>query len=166
MILSGSCGAGKTAVGYAVHELLNSRQVPNAFLDVDELSHFWPPVGRFNERLALDSLGRLLPLYRKFGAARLVLARVIERREDLAAYSEVLDGSEITLVRITADETVRKARLTAREVGDSLDWHVARTVELEAILEAAALEDHLVRNEREGTDVVAREVLERCGWIA
>lgn len=165
LILSGSVGSGKTAVGYAAHELLSDRRVPHAFLDLDGLSCSWPPVGPFNEGLVLEGVGRLWPMYRAAGAERLLLARVIENKADLQAYAGAIADARVTLCRLTASEAVRRARLKARHGGRALKWHLARTVELEAVLERAALEDFHVDNERRSPEETALEVLMRAQWL-
>ena len=64
-----------------------------------------------------------------------------------------------------ADEAVRVDRLTARmPAGPSRDWHVRRTVELEEMLERAALEDFVVTNDGREPRAVALEVIDRAGW--
>ena len=139
--------------------------VANTFLDLDELSYSWPRAGMFNQELVNRALAALWPVYMDAGSERLILARVVEVRSQLAAFSDALGGADITLVRLTASESTRKDRLRRRETGASLRWHLERTVELEAVLEAAALEDHLVLNEGREIGDVAEETLHLCGWL-
>lgn len=157
LVISGSCGAGKTAVGTTVHELLAESGVRNAFLDLDALTDFWPPAGHFNRTLTRELLRALWPVYRKFGVERMVLAGVMEEDADVDVCR--VDGAVVTLIRLTADEATRQARLRARETDESLDWHLARTVELEKILETAALEDYLVDSDGLPVTAVAARVL-------
>lgn len=157
LVISGSCGAGKTAVGAAVHELLTESGVSNAFLDLDALTDFWPPAGEFNRTLSKELLCALWPVYRKFGVQRMVLAGVMEQDVDVDACR--VDGAALTVIRLTANEATRQARLRARETGESLEWHLARTVELEKILETAALEDYLVDSDGLPVTAVAARVL-------
>jgi hypothetical protein len=49
--------------------------------------------------------------------------------------------------------------------GPSLDWHLARTIDLETILEQHGLEDFVVENGERSVRDVAIEVLVRSGWL-
>ena len=55
--------------------------------------------------------------------------------------------------------------MKGREVGSGLDWHLQRTAELSRIIDQARVEDMLVNTEDKSVMVVAREVLERSGWV-
>jgi hypothetical protein len=51
-------------------------------------------------------------------------------------------------------------------VGPSLDWHITRTGELEAVLQRAGCEDFVVDNDVDRlVRDVAVEVVLRAGWI-
>ncbi|MEM7364861.1 MAG: AAA family ATPase [Pseudomonadota bacterium] len=165
IILSGTVGAGKTTVGLAAQELLAARKIPSAFLDVDQFTYLWPETDPFNQELAFESLRSLWPVYANRGAERLILARVVITTETLERYARELGGAEITLVRITAPLDVRVARLKQREYGESQRWHLERTSELDEILIAAGIEDHVIANEGDTPAEAAEAVLRRCGWI-
>lgn len=49
--------------------------------------------------------------------------------------------------------------------GPALDWHLKRTVELEAILSAAAQENFSVDNGDRPIRAVAEEILNRSAWL-
>lgn len=165
LILSGSPGSGKSAVALAVHEILSNRRIPHACLDLDELSYLWPPAGSYNEELVVEGVQKLWPLYKGAGAERLVLARVIETEAALQRYADAVGNATILLCRLTASEAARVVRLRAREMGAALEWHLARSVELEEILSGAELEDFTVSNEGRSLDEVAEEVLALAGWL-
>jgi hypothetical protein len=103
--------------------------------------------------------------FRAAGARRLVIAGVVERREDLAAYQQAVPGARIRLCELRASEQTRVARLRARELGIGLEWHVRRTTELQTILDGTALCDFVVSNEGRNVRDVALEVLIRAGWL-
>jgi hypothetical protein len=64
-------------------------------------------------------------------------------------------------------ESARLERLHARHpLGWSRDWHLARTVELEDLLDQRSCEDFTVENGDRTVGEVAREVLVRAGWIS
>jgi hypothetical protein len=107
------------------------------------------------------------PNYRAHGAERLVLARVLEDRAELDRYRTVIPDAQITVCRLVARQSLREQRLRDRmPPGPSLDWHLARTIELETILQQHPLEDFVVENGERPVRDVAIEVLVRSGWQA
>jgi hypothetical protein len=85
LLITGPVGVGKTAVAFETMELLEERDVPHAFFDVDGLTYFHPkPSDRYGERFAIDALGMLVPRLREeAGIERLILARVLWERASL-----------------------------------------------------------------------------------
>ncbi len=168
LVVSGTVGAGKTTVAQAVVDLLRERGVPYGMVDVDALRRAYPteaddPLG---QAVALDHLAAMAGVFARRGYRHLVLADVVERAADRELYERAFDGGEVTVVRLTAPEPVRRARIDAREDGAWREWHLARTVELDTILEAAGADDAVVRNDGNRTPVeVAAEVLRAVGWI-
>ncbi|HVM07520.1 MAG TPA: hypothetical protein VM345_03570 [Acidimicrobiales bacterium] len=166
LLITGTVGAGKTTVAYEINDALAEMEVPNATIDLDALTAMWPPSSRWNADLMFENLAALWPIYRAHGATRLVLAHVLEDGSEVDRYRAAIPGAEITTVRITGPEPVRLERLTRRmPEGPSLDWHLARTVELEEILQQAAHEDFVVENDDRPVRDVALDVLRRAGWI-
>lgn len=167
VLLTGPVGVGKTAVGNELSEQLEAAVLGHALFDVDAFAMVYPrPAGdRFAQRIALDALARVWPLYRDAGAERVVLVRVLESRDDLAAYAAAIPGLELTVVRLAASEEANAERIRKRENGSGVDWHLERAVELAAQLEAARVEDLLVETTGRGVPSIAREILERAGWL-
>lgn len=165
LIVTGTVGVGKSAVLDEIHDVLCSADSAHACIDVDALSHSWPMRGEFNRISMLENLRCLWANYRAAGALRVALAGVIERSTELAEYGAAIPGARITVCRLVASEATRVARVHTREIGSGLPWHVQRTVELEAVLVAAALHDFEVLNEGRCVRDVALEVLGRAGWL-
>ncbi len=166
VVLNGTVGVGKTTVAEAVADELRAREVRHAWVDVDTLCQVWPaPDGdRFGVQVAARNLAAVARTYVDAGYRTLVLARVVEEAEEREEYEAALDGADVRIVRVTAPAEVRTARLETRHPpGDSRDWHLARAVELEALLAAAALDDAVVTNDRSPADA-ARDVLAALGW--
>jgi hypothetical protein len=93
---------------------------------------------------------------------------VVEDDGDRRRYAEAFTGpagpAQVGIVRLVASEETRKARLHTREpAGRWLDWALNRTVELEAILDEAGVEDAAVENDGDDRGI-ATEVLEAVGW--
>ncbi|HEU4561004.1 MAG TPA: hypothetical protein VFS20_24345 [Longimicrobium sp.] len=165
LALSGPVGVGKTTVLEEIHDVLASHGVPHACVERDALAYSWPPRGHFNDQAALENLAAVWANFRAAGAGRLVVAGVIERVADLDGYRRAVPGAQITVCRLTAAAATRAARLRAREVGAGLEWHLRRTEELEAILDAVRLHDFAVDNDARPVREVATEVLARAGWL-
>lgn len=167
LVVNGTVGAGKTTVAEVVADLLRERGVPYAWIDVDALRRAHPTDDDdpFGQAVALDHLAAMAGVLRRRGYRHVVLAEVVERVADRELYERAFDGADLTVVRLTASEETRLARLAAREPDPWRDWHLARTVELAAILETAGVDDAVVDND--GTRPlrdVAREVLAAAGW--
>lgn len=169
LLLTGTVGVGKTTVADAVGDLLRDARVPNAVIDVDWLRAAWPsPSGDpFNRAMALRNLASVGANYLDAGAVRLVLAGVVETRQDRDAHAAAL-GLPLTVVRLVADPDVVRARLLRRhgEDQEARRWHLARATELHAILEESAAEDHLVDTTALTASEVAVAVLRIAGWAS
>jgi len=165
LILNGTIGAGKSTIGMAIHEILSSAEIPNAFIDLDQLTYCWPPKGRFNNDTLFEALSKLWAIYKSAGATRLVLARVVEKPDALERYEHALGSCSFTIVRLKAAEHVRTSRIVHREFGDSLQWHLKRSVELEKILDGTSLNTFTIDNDDKTPDQAAQEILDTIGWL-
>jgi len=165
LALSGSVGVGKTTVLVEIHDVLAGWEVPHACIERDALAWSWPHRGYYNEDAALENLASVWANYRAAGAGRLVVSGVVERPEDLAGYRRAIPGARITVCHLAAPEATRLARLRERERGAGLEWHLARTVELERIIHDVRLHDFTVSNEGRPVRDVALEVLAGAGWL-
>lgn len=166
LLLTGTVGAGKTAVAMEVSEILAERGVPHAALDVDALSYVFPrPTDDpFGQQVALANLAAVWANACTAGAERLVLAQVIEQRSELGGFRTAVPGARITVCRIAAPQALVQRRLEEREIGAGRDWHLRRSVELSAVLDEVRCEDLVVDNDGRTIRAVAEEVLDRIGW--
>lgn len=167
LVVNGTVGAGKTAVADAAAELLREREVPHAWLDADAFRRVWPaPDGDpFAQQVVFEQLAAIAANLRARGYRHVLLADVVEDATDRESYEAAFDGADVAIVRVTASESTRLARVAVRETDEQWrDWHLARTVELEAILAAAALDDAVVDNDGRPVRDVAAEVLAAAGW--
>jgi adenylylsulfate kinase len=167
LIITGTVGVGKSAVAAEINDVLALLEIPNAAVDVDALVWQWPSSAPWNGDLAFENLAALWPNYHAHGATRLILARVVEERSELERYRTAIPDAVITVCRLTAPEGLRRRRLETRmPPGESLDWHLRRTVELEELLEAGQVEDFAVDNGERPIREVAIEVMLRSDWIS
>ncbi len=166
LVVTGTVGVGKTTVAYEIGELLSERAMGNAVVDLDALAAQWPASSRWNADLMFENLSLLWPNFRAHGAERLVLAHVLEDEADKERFKNAVPDADITIVRVVAPTSLREDRLRRRmPPGRGLDWHLKRTVELEAILSLAAQENFSVDNGERPIRAVAEEILTRIAWL-
>ena len=168
LLITGPVGVGKTTVAFAVSDLLKDTAAAHALVDVDSLRWCYPapPGDRFNVALGMRNLAAVWANFRAAGAERLILADVLESREQLARYREAVPGAAIQVVRLRATLETLNDRVRRRETGAALAWYLHRTAELAAQMERDRLEDIAVDTDGRPAVEVAREVLARCGWLA
>jgi hypothetical protein len=166
LVISGSMGAGKTTVLSEASDLLADAGIPHAAVDLDWLGIVHPPQAGHADALVFANLAAIWPRYREAGARRLIVARVMEKRDDLERYAEAVPGAEIVVCRLTASLEAMQDRLRAREPGLFQVKALARAAELDSILVQSQAEDFVVDNDR-GRSItdVARAVLAGAGWL-
>src|SRR5258708_36649636 len=98
LLVTGPVGVGKTTVALEASDLLEAAGVPHAVIDVDALSWCYrtPVNDPFHNRLALRNLRCVWANFAAAGAARLILARVIEARDELGAFRQAVPGAQPT----------------------------------------------------------------------
>ena len=165
LLLNGTVGAGKTTVAAAIGAALVERGVPHAVLDADAVRRAWPtpPGDRFGEALGAENVGLVARSYAAAGAEVVVIACVVESATVLGMLERAL-GQRPWMCRLTVDPGVGAQRLRARHADPvERDWHLARAPELDASIDAAALDD--VRVDTTGLDpaAIAVRVLELFG---
>jgi hypothetical protein len=165
IVITGTVGVGKSTIATAAHEILFERRIPHACLDIDWLRMSWPERGRWNYDVAMANLASAWATFRDAGAERLIIVDVVEQRSSLKRYEDAVSGAAIQVCRLTAPAALREQRIGVREQGASLAWHLARSTELDAILDAANVADFVVDNGDRPMADVATEVLVKAGWI-
>ncbi len=166
VILTGTVGVGKTSVALEMSDILAARAVRHALIDLDALSYVFPRPSDdpYGQRMALENLEAVWRNYERFGAQRLILVRVVESETELDLYRAAITGADITVCRVLASAGQSAMRIRVREIGSGLAWHLRRSVELDALLDKAAVEDFSVRHDDRGIREVAQEVVHRLGW--
>lgn len=167
LIITGPVGVGKTTVAYEVSKLLEAADLPHACIDMDTLRSCYPapPGDRFNVALGLRNLAAVWANCRAVGAAYLIVADVIESREELQGYCEAVPGAAISVVRLRATLGTLTGRVTQREVGSGHDWHLLRAAELATQMDRDQVEDAVVETDGRTVAAIAREIVERSGWV-
>ncbi len=138
MLITGPVGVGKTSVLSEVTELLEAAGIPFAAVDLDNLSWCYPSPSddRFRSALTLKNLAVVWHNFRNAGAERLVIARVVESRDELDRYRAAVPGADVTVVRLGASDATLRDRVDKREIGLGHEWHARRAIELARIMRA------------------------------
>lgn len=166
LIITGPVGVGKTSVAFALSETLDRAGVAHAFVDMDGLTRFFPRPedDPFIPDLAIRNLAAVWKNFHEAGATCLIVADVIESIADLDRFQSAVAGARILLVRLVASRATIADRLTERETGTSLEWHLCRADELAQQMHETGLEDVLVDTDGKCAREVANEIRDRCRW--
>jgi hypothetical protein len=87
------------------------------------------------QALAMKNLAAVWVNFQAAGAERLILADVLEARDDLERYRAAVPGAEMLMVRLQASLGALERRLAQREMGAGFDRHLRRAAELVAQME-------------------------------
>ena len=166
LVISGSMGSGKTTVQSEASDLLVRAEVPHAAIDLDWLSVMHPSPAGGGDRLMLQNLAAIWPIYAEGGAERLIVATVVGHRSDLEGLRSAIPGAVPKVCLLKSPRSTRLRRLRIREPGLFQREAMRKTTELDEVLGRAGVEDFSVDND-DGRSVteVAREVLHRVGWL-
>ncbi|MDB1087723.1 hypothetical protein PJ985_09110 [Streptomyces sp. ACA25] len=166
LLLNGTVGVGKSSVAEAVGGLLAEAAVPHAVIDLDSLRRAWPapPGDRFHFGLMLRNLSAVAGNCLAAGAVRLLLAGVVETREQRQRCADAV-GVELSVCRLRAGLPVIRERLTRRHAQEpeALRWHLERAGELAGILDRAGVDDFTVDAGTDPVTDVAAAVLQAAG---
>jgi len=166
LIITGTMGAGKTAVLGEASDILAQRQIVHAAIDLDALGLAHLPSAAFSDSVMYDNLRSICGNFAALGVQRFLLARAIEDEAQLKLCREIIPAANTVVCRLVASIEAMKRRVRMRELGISQREYVARVAKLNAILDRARLEDFAVRNEDRPLTEVAIDVLVQAGWIS
>lgn len=168
LLITGPVGVGKSSVLSEIEDLLEAAGMRFAAVELDALSYCHPaPTGddRFRSKLTFRNLAAVWRNFRAAGAERLVLARVLESRRELGRYRRAIPGAKIVVVRLRATDRTLRSRVRRREIGLGREGHERRAVVLARAMDRSRIEDVLVETDRRRVNGIAREVLDRTGWL-
>lgn len=166
IIITGSTGAGKTAVLGEASDLLALRGIVHAAIDLDALGLAHLPSATPSDDVMCENLRSVCRNYSAAGIRRFLVARAIESEAQFKLCRTIIAAPNIAVCRLVASAEAMKRRVEMREVGVSQRDYVARVAKLNAILDDAQLEDFTVINEDRPLTEVAIELLVKAGWIS
>jgi hypothetical protein len=165
LIVTGSMGAGKTAVMAEASDILALRGIPHAAIDLDMLGMAHLPAVTPGDEVMYRNLQAVAENYSALGVDRFLLARAIENRAELERCVGAVAAKEVAVCRLTASFETMRQRVELRESGMCRDTYIERVKALNESLDDAELENFVVTNEGRSLNKVANEVLERARWL-
>ena len=166
LIITGTMGAGKTAVLGEASDILAQRQIVHAAIDLDALGVAHLPSAVPNDGVMHDNLRSICRNYAALGVQRFLVARAIEDSAQLRLYRDIIPAANTLVCRLTASVETMKRRIKMRELGVSQQEYVDRVAKLNIILDLAHLEDFAVTTENRSLTDIALEMLVQAGWIS
>jgi len=165
IFIGGRSGVGKSSVAAEASRLLGLADIRHAVIEGDNLDQAHPQPWRSGIPLAERNLAAMWANYREIGYSRLIYTNTVSVLQ-IAELSAALGGEvRSTAVLLTATDAAAAARLAKREIGTALAEHVTRSAAAAQRLDESA--EHAVRVATDGRTIaeIARDVLERAGWI-
>jgi hypothetical protein len=166
LIITGTMGAGKTAVLGEASDILAERQIVHAAIDLDALGLAHLPSAVPSDGVMYDNLRSICRNYVALGVQRFLVARAIEDCAQLNLCRDIIPAANSVVCRLTATVETMKRRVQLRDLGVSQREYVVRVAKLNAILDRTRLEDFAVANENRSLTDVALEMLVKAGWIS
>ena len=165
MFIGGRSGVGKTSVAVEVHARLSATGVSHALIDGDYLDMAYPPP--WEHGLAERNLAAMWGNYRALGYRRLILlntASVLPKVID-SLTAAMGDAPTVRGVLLTCTQACARERMSRREIGSTLDGHLAASTDMASRLQRAApgWVSRIATDDRTVGDIAA-EVIELTGW--
>jgi hypothetical protein len=166
LIITGSMGSGKTTIVAEASDILVSRDIAHAAIDLDALGTAYFSLELHGNGLVYRNLKSVWQNYAALGTTRLLLAAALEDCTALECCCAAVSCVRLVVCRLRASSSTMQQRVRVREPGMLQQRFVDRVKELDAILDRAKLEDFAIDNEDRSVTEVAREMLTRAGWLS
>jgi adenylylsulfate kinase len=161
LLLTGTMGSGKTSILGEIVDILESRNIEHAAIDMDWLGAGHPEIV---SDLRYHNLSSILTNYQTAGISMFVLARAMER-DEFEEFKTFVPNASIVVARVTTDLELIVDRMRLRETGMNQNQYIERVTVLDGLLNKAAIEDFSIANDNRSIYEVALEVLEKALWI-
>lgn len=161
LIITGPVGVGKSSVAMALSEILQTRELRHAVIDMDYLRHAYPRPSDdpFFTKLGYQNLASIWENYQKLGTRALILVSVIEDLADLGEYRVAVPGANTFVVGLHAPLEEIRNRLGTRESKRTINWYLRRAAELNDIIEKSGIEDARIETAGKSVNMIANEII-------
>jgi hypothetical protein len=159
-------GSGKSAVLAEASDILGTRGVTHAALDLDAFGIAHLPDSVASDSVMFQNLHSICRNFESTGITRFLLARAIEDRAELNQCYSAVAAANVVISRLMASVETMQQRVKNRELGALRQEFIDRVPILNAILDRARLENFTVVNENRSLTEVAREMLVKAQWIS
>lgn len=166
LIITGSMGAGKTSILAEASDILASRHIVHAAIDLDAFGLAYLSPATSEDSVMYTNLKFICRNFASLGVRRFLVARALENCAELELCRGAARAARAVVCRLTASVRTMQRRVRIRESGLSRQIYIARVAELNALLDAASLEDFSVANEHRSLTDVANEMLLSARWIS
>jgi hypothetical protein len=165
LLIGGRSGAGKSTVGYEIHAQLSAAEVWHCLIEGDNLDMAYPPP--WEHGLAEQNLAAMWANYRALGYHRMIYTNTASVLEKVIGEltAAIGDDPQVTAVLLRCSSGTAHDRLSQREIGTALDWHVERSSLMARRLdEGAPSWVHRVETDRRPVADIAAEIIGLAGW--
>src|SRR5690348_11565416 len=119
LIITGTMGAGKTAVLAEASDILALRHIAHAAIDLDAIGLAHLPSSASSDAVMYRNLECVWKNYSSLGVRRLLLARAMEDRAELERCRRVVSANHTIVCRLIASIEAMQHRVKMRESGVS-----------------------------------------------
>lgn len=118
VLITGSRVTGKSTVGWLAFMMARQREIPTAFVDLRQLGFHGRAGGPTDHALQAATTGALWRVFRARGNQLLLLNGTTDDPSQAEMYADRLDGTPMTIIRLTASPSELTARARARSRGE------------------------------------------------
>ncbi len=118
VLITGSRVIGKSTVGWLAFMMARQRKIPTAFVDLRQLGFHGRAGGPIDHALQAATTGALWRVFRARGNHLLLLNGTTDDPAQAKMYADRLDGTPMSIFRLTASQSELTARARARSRGE------------------------------------------------
>jgi hypothetical protein len=166
LFIGGRSGTGKTSVGFEIHAQLSAAGVSHCLIDGDFLDMAWPDP--WEHKLAERNLATMWQNYRSLGYHRLIYTNTASVLPDVIDQltTAMGDNPNVIAVLLTCTDATARERLGQREIGSTLDQHLASSADMDSRLRAGAeASSHQIPTDACTVSDIAAHIIAIADWL-
>ncbi len=166
VFIGGRSGTGKTTVGFEIHAKLTAAGVSHCLIDGDVLDMAYP--APWEHALAERNLAAMWANYRALGYHRMIYTNTVSVLPDVIEQliTAMGDNPRVIAVLLTCTDATARERLSQREIGSTLDQHLAFSSESASVLETGTPDGtRRIATDCRSVSEVANDIIDATGWL-